>query len=454
MMAPTKTAATIALFSVCCAAVSGCSDDAPDAEETGTKGVSSPVDLSRSHEGAFVVSEAVDKESLVDVVHNSVLDEFAVFWQSEPSNTDGDMNCEIMGQRIATDGRLVGEPFVISRGPKLRVVVHAVFNPKTEQYMVIWGQQRQRVDVFLTLLDAEGNQVKEPVPISDPSVDQVHTNVALNSKSGELLVTYNDSRGGDGNGDIFAIILNSEAEIVKDEFPVCSAEGNQFNPVAKYSASLDAYLMNWEDFRYVEKWTEPGNIVGALVSADGTVLAADISMVEDQGGEDEGDQRFNFIAWDSKRQRFLVTWGDTRPSWQNASIGGRFIDGEGVPIGEDFPFIDGPGAQMIAHPIYAAKRDQYLVVWERDPSDLDVHYFMDIDAELDVAAAWIDPDGEMVGSSISIAAGEVNERFAKSAYSPQSDAALIVWQADAGRSDDPTGHMTATGGDLAAVILR
>ena len=78
--------------------------------------------------------------------------------------------------------------------------------------------------------------------------------------------------------------------------------------MACYNPADDTYLVNWEDFRAhgnsldalgtLEVMTD---IYGALLAADGTILVNDIPMCADAGGIN-ADQRFNGIAYNSKKQ--------------------------------------------------------------------------------------------------------------------------------------------------------
>ncbi|MCU0664332.1 MAG: hypothetical protein MUC50_18635, partial [Myxococcota bacterium] len=202
-------------------------------------------------------------------------------------------------------------------------------------------------------------------------------------------------------------------------------------------------------------WQKPGNIIGALISSEGELLAEDILMMEDHAMANEGDQRFNAISYNPVANTFLTTWSDTRPDWMNAAIGARFVKSDGTVEGDAFPIVDFTGAQMIAYPVFIEALPGYLVAYEHDDKDLDVHYFMDTTAQLDVRVRWMDEAGAPISDTqLRLAVGEANQRFVRAAYSTKSHVALVVWQEDDGKTSDPTGHMTATGGNIMAAIVE
>ena len=141
----------------------------------------------------------------------------------------------------------------------------------------------------------------------------------------QYLITYNDFR--DDVSSVYAVIIDDSGAVVKEEFLLCTATGHQVNPVVCYNPTDDTWLINWEDFRAHGNSLEAlgtlevmTDIYGALLSADGTILAGDIPMCAD-ANTINADQRFNGIAYNPKKNEFLASWTDTRdksqtwPSW-------------------------------------------------------------------------------------------------------------------------------------------
>ncbi|MEI6126407.1 MAG: hypothetical protein WCQ99_07625, partial [Pseudomonadota bacterium] len=286
-----------------------------------------------------------------------------------------------------------------------------------------------------------------------------HYTMAFNSKRNQFFITYNDSRN--GANDIFGVILDDTGAIVKEEFIISKVAGHQVNPVVCYNPQNDTHLLNWEDFSAhgdslsaLETLEVMTDISGALLAADGTMLVNNIAMCVDAGGSN-GDQRFNGIAYNSKTNRFLVSWTDTRKSLHNAGIVGRIVEADGTMPAEDFILVDAPGAQMISHTEYVPQDDKYFIAFERDRNDLDSFYFKDINAHLDIAAMWLDANGHPEAGMIDVFSSEGNQRFVRFAHSTKSSTFLLVWQSDfPGVSDSVEGHIMSSGGNITGTIYK
>jgi len=309
------------------------------------------------------------------------------------------------------------------------------------------------------ILDADGKAVGEHFKVTDVPSNQFHYTMAFNSKRNQFFITYNDSRN--GANDIFGVILDDTGAVVKEEFFISNAVGHQVNPVVCYNPQDDTYLLNWEDFRAhgdslpalktLEVMTD---IYGALLAADGTVLVNNITMCADANGIN-GDQRFNGIAYNSKTNQFLVSWTDTRDSLHNVGIMGRIVKADGSMPAGDFILVDAPGAQMISHTRYVPQDDKYFIAFERDLNDLDKFYFKDITAHLDIAAMWLDANGQPEADMIDIFNGDGNQRFVRFAHSAKSNTFLMVWQGDfPGVSDSVEGHIMSAGGNIMGKIYK
>ena len=118
-------------------------------------------------------------------------------------------------------------------------------------------------------------------------------------------------------------------------------------------------------------------------------MVGDIPMCADAAGTN-ADQRFNGIAYNSKKNEFLASWTDTRAQIKNVAIMGRIVKADGTMPADDFALVDAPGAQMVSHTHYVEGDDAYFVAFERDRNDVDKFYFKDIKANLDIGAQWLD----------------------------------------------------------------
>ena len=406
--------------------------------------------------GPIEVSVSDLKKSLPDVAYNSADDNFFVFWAAAPDNES--TTYYISGQKISSTGRKIGKPVVVLETANILAMPRALYNPHTNQYLVIYGQWVTAMNIYGVILDANGKAVGEHFQITTAG-NQFHYTMALDSTKNQFFITYNDSRN--GTGDIFGIILDETGAVVKKEFYINNSIGFQVNPFVCYNPQDKTYLVNWEDFRqYGDTLTSMGmlevmtDIQGALLDDNGTVLLNDIEMCVDTAGENK-DQRFNGIAYNSDKNEFLVTWTDTSASLQNIGIKGRIVKSDGSMPAGSFTVVDSTGAQMISHTVFVPEAQKYFVAFENDTNDLDDFYFKDLSAQLDISAQWLDDTGAPDGSSFSIYSGEGNQRFVRVAPNTRKGSFLLVWQYDfPGVSDTVNGHIMSNGGDIWGKIYK
>jgi len=399
------------------------------------------------------------KKSLPDVACNSVENNFFVFWAAVPGEGSQTADNFICGQKISSLGEALGEPVEVVKTENILMLPRVLYNQNKNQYLVIYCLGESYFNIQGVILDADGKAVGEHFKVTDVPANQFHYTMAFNSRRNQFLITYNDNR--DGANDVLGVILDDTGAVVKEEFLISNAAGHQVNPVACYNPQDDTYLINWEDFRAhgdslpaLETLEVMTDIYGALLAADGTILVNNIPMCADANGIN-GDQRFNGIAYNSKKNEYLASWTDTRDSLQNVGIMGRIVKADGSMPAGDFTLVDAPGAQMIGHALYLSQENKYFIAFEHDRNDVDKFYFKDITAHLDIAARWLDANGQPEGDMIDIFNGDGNQRFVRFAHNTKSNTFLMVWQSDfPGVSDSAEGHIMSAGGNIMGKIYK
>jgi len=385
-----------------------------------------------------------------------VEDNFFAFWAAAPGDDSPSTDSYILGRKISSTGVIESDTVIIRSGPEITIMPHALHNPYTNQYMVIYGVQAGRMNIHGIILNSEGEAVGDSFRVTDVPANQFHYTFAFNTTRRQFFVTYNDSRN--GISDVFGVILDETGNIVKEEFVINDSVGHQINPVVAYNSTDDRYLMNWEDLRVhgditiLETLDHLTNIMGALLDGDGNILLNDIEMCVDEATEN-ADQRMNEISYNPNTNEYLASWVYAGGILQNVGIVGRIVDTNGLMPADDFVLVDAPGAQMVGHTHYLAEHDKYYIVFEKDDKDLDIFYFMDLTAELDIGAMWLDGYGQPEGSMIDIFSGIGNQRFNRFAHSPANDTFLILWQDDFDVADDIFGHIMTSGGDIGGTLV-
>jgi hypothetical protein len=405
------------------------------------------------------ISRSEQRKSLPDVACNEAEDSFFVVWAAAPGMESNSADYFISGRLLSSAGEALGAPVDILKTQDIVMLPRILYNPNNNQFLVIYCRGEDAFNIRGVILDSAGRAVGGQFKVTDVPANQFHYTMAFNSRRNQYLVSYNDFR--DDISTAYGVIIDDTGRVVRAEFPISAAPGHQVNPVVCYNPQNDTYLVNWEDFRAHGNSLEAlgtlevmTDIYGALLAGDGTVLVNDITMCADAGGIN-ADQRFNAIAYNAKKNEFLVSWTDTRQSLHNVGIAGRIVKPDGSMPEADFALVDLPGAQMIGNTHYVPQDDAYFIAFECDRNDVDKFYFKDIKANLDIGALWLDAGGRPAGGMIDMFSGSGNQRFVRFAHSPASNTFLLVWQSDfPGVSDSVEGHIMSAGGNIMGALYK
>jgi len=406
--------------------------------------------------GDYTVDVAISttylQDSIPSVEYNPIDKEFVVLWHTDGiMEVGGDDLNFLSGQRISPDGELIGPLFfpLLSIGLQIVAWPRAAHNIFTNEYMMSFSMGRTEGGwgLFVTKLSNDGTILIDPICLSCTTTSVQHGFIVFNSVRRNYLIVWNEKRY--GNVDIFGIIVDENANILKDVFAVCAEVGDQYNPFVGYNSTDDTYLINWEDFRHVSEWHEAGDIYGVLLDGEGKVIVDNIAMCDDYGTPDASDQRHNNIAYNPDRNEFFVNWTDSRTSLDNTGTVGRIIKSDGTPKGPDFISVDALGAQIFPCVIYLPNKRMYFAVWEDNRSEPDT-YWRDA-TTLDIYATLLNSDGEPIGSDFPLCIEENNQTAPKAAYCPVDDMVLIAWR-DELEEDVPSGtgegHIKQSGGNI------
>jgi len=399
------------------------------------------------------------KKSLPDVAYNSAENNFFVFWAATPGEESQTADYFISGQKISSIGEALGKPVEVVKTGDIVLRPLVLYNPNKNQYLVIYCLGEDYLNIRGVILNADGKAVKEYFKVTDAPANQVHYTMAFNSRRNQFFITYNDDRNGantvfgvilDDTGAVVKEEFAISNAVGHQINPVVC-----YNPQDDtYLINWEDFRAHGDSLPAMGTLEVMTDIYGALLAADGTVLVNNIPMCADANGID-GDQRFNGIAYNPKTNKFLVSWTDTRDSLHNVGIVGRIVEANGTMPAADFTLVDAPGAQMLSHTLYVPQDDKYFMAFERDRNDLDKFYFKDITAKLDIAAMWLDVKGQPEGGMIDIFNGDGNQRFVRFAHSTKTNTFLMVWQSDfPGVSDSVEGHIMIAGGNIMGKIYK
>ena len=194
----------------------------------------------------------------------------------------------------------------------------------------------------------------------------------------------------------------------------------------------------------------PDDIYATLLDGEGNTLT-NIPIMEDFD-EGEYEQWYPSVAHNPDRNEFLTGWFDERPHLEDGGVVGRIVNADGT-LKPDNVLADTTGSQGDVAIVYAPKHKMYFIVYQstenfvRSPDD-PAWYF-----ENDIYARWVDPDGLPVGDPIPIYLGEGDQTTPQVSYSPTSDKFLIIWWDTHAPGDfEPVAGETGQYGEIASVV--
>lgn len=139
---------------------------------------------------------AVKPQSSPAVAYSPTTNQYFVVWDDwRNGSTPGS---SIQGQRIRAGGGQVGGDFAISTAPAGEWAPSVAFNPTTNQYLVVWEDERNEptrgLDIYGRLVTTQGALFGSDFRISGAARDQGTTAVASNSTTNQYLVLWEDKR--------------------------------------------------------------------------------------------------------------------------------------------------------------------------------------------------------------------------------------------------------------------
>ena len=393
------------------------------------------------------------------IAYNSADDEFLVVWTEQGVRELGGPSLYgIAAQRFTSSGEKIGGVISPAGDPLNQIILLPTpeFNPVTKEYFIGYTQSGDGFDEYGAIINSTGVSMKQPFVISSRPKSQMHTRLAFNTRKRQYFVVYNSSES--GSPDIKGVILNEDGTLASGELMINDSQGDQYNPYIVYNPVEDRYLMNWEDFRNVPTWEQNGEIYGALLDGDGKVLVNNISMIDDFGTAEEGDQRLNEISYNPDKNEFLATWSDTSPALNNVGVRGRFITADGKLAGPMFTVVDTIGPQMFQHTVYVPNRKNYFVLWEDGRNQEDPSGGWKTYTDLDIYGKWMSSNGKLFSKEVVFCREPGIQRYSSLGYAEKSDRILVTWQdvvdedLKLGETDDQSGqHVKETGGNVYAI---
>lgn len=282
------------------------------------------------------------QRGIPSVTANPAAGEFLVTWWDFRETT-----ADIYGQRLAGDGSLIGEAFLIAQANNFENWPPAVaYNPVSGEYLIVWYQihgEQAESSVFGQRVSNDGDLVGETFLISTQGTPEVRPSVAASSNSGQYLVVWT-LLGPGLDATLLGQRLTPGAERVGEAFLIGTGDRSAVthNPVS------DEYLVVWAD----------GTARAARVQPDGSVVR-EISL-----SAPGNSKNFSDIAW-HRTGGYLAVWEGPGDGENLTVVLGRELSPRGELRSVQWP-LSGAISRNITYPAlaYNDQTNTYLVVWE------------------------------------------------------------------------------------------
>lgn len=270
--------------------------------------------------------------------------------------SDYDGGYTYKGYFVNKDGDPIGSEFLISDSDSNGKPAIA-FDPASERFLVVWYEFTTTYDIFGQMIDAR-NELKfiNKFAIStELTAAQVNPSVVFDDVNRRFLVVWEDSR--DTTTNIYGQLVNPDGTLFNANFPICNESSqSQVSPSVAFDSINQRYLVVWQDFRNDANY----DIYGQMVNSNGT-LFGEVSDVNFLISSLANTQQKAKVAFDYISQRFLVVWTMTVT---NVEILGQVVNAD-MALGASIDISGANGADKDNPALTFDSRNQrFLVTWE------------------------------------------------------------------------------------------
>jgi uncharacterized repeat protein (TIGR01451 family) len=298
------------------------------------------------------------------VVFNSQMNEFFVVYERTYA---GSINRGIFGQRIAQDGSLIGEEISIFQAPSQENPVIA-YNSISNQYLVAWKNYYNMVSG--RIIDHEGMPLSPPFDLSTGLTGPGDPAVAFNPISNQYLVVF------DALTDIIGQFVNSDSTLAGPFFFITTADEVQAFTSVTLNTLTNQYFVVWNDDRNIG--ASGGNTFGQLINADGSFSEDDILI-----GTFSSPPKIIFIP---PTNQYFGVWVESDSGTPGTHhVFGQLLASDLTPIGSAFQVSEAGWAEPFLDLALNPSTGTVLIIWpdfQKSPNDDILGELIDISTQL------------------------------------------------------------------------
>ena len=271
------------------------------------------------HSTALRLSDDIwERKESPAAAYNATVNGYLAVWEDWRTG----MGPEVVGQRLAGNGALVGGNFRISADPMWGMAPDVAYNGRDNEYLVVWVVN---YEVRARIVGADGSFETDPFTIGALTVTgDADAAPVWNSVDNEYLVIW-------GDGD---------AVIGQRLSPAGAALGGPLTIAAGLYGSYDV-AYNAEDNEYLVVWDESSahDVMGQRLAAGGAALGSPF-VVQQQEYQGAHSAFGPVVSYNPAADRYLVAFRD---DWKpiHEALGVQHVGADGDPL-DHFYLIGGP----------------------------------------------------------------------------------------------------------------
>jgi hypothetical protein len=291
------------------------------------KEIGSDFRISHTTDLGKVNTSFVRSSSQADIAWNSVNNEYLVIWKGmgEPEDV---VKTEIYGQRLTTNGELLGRYFRISHTTDQGINFNAnapsiAYNSRDNQYLVVWSggfKNESQIEIWGKGLSAGGEAIGTRKDFRVSHVADVGSDrrassphVVYNSSNNEYFVVFqaNGVRGQD-NADVYEIFgqridAATVAEAGPTDFRISTTVGTgnrATRPSVTFNSAAKEYLVLWRNTMQ----TGPSEIFGQRISSGGAQIEADFQISTITAVGKDRTVNNSTVTYNTVNGEYFVVW--------------------------------------------------------------------------------------------------------------------------------------------------
>lgn len=292
---------------------------------------------------------------------------------------------DLRGQLVNADGSLFGQSIPISVGggdPDSQTIGESrgslvAFDPSSQRFLVVWPSYREEtVTINDQLLKNRGNKIYGQFVNSDGSLP----------------------------GGSFCISPILVCENVDPTLPLwASCQGHEAQqPVVAFDTTSHRFLVAWRGVG-VHHYPGSSSVYGQFVDSNDS-LSGSVTQISDLRADYAAISPR--IAFDSTKERFLVTWGEQ----VKYSVNGRLVNSDGSFNGEEFRIkSDCSGCSYVGSLASDSNHGRFLQTFESDNNILG--QLVDSSGSLYGSEFSVFPSSFVMSGGHSVAYDAVHEKF-------------------------------------------